>query len=576
MQRLGFSLVVCDARNYLCVACCAASFFFRYFYHRKCLCYILLYGVVFVLQVSKKARTDASGSGTASQPEYGIPEGYDFTEWTPPDNYKVEKESASAAAKNMDAEVHPWLKWPGASNQEKINFNNVLAEYQTAPVDPPREIDWGMIRRLGIEPEFNRMMEAQYTLVDGTVATYPMWRRVFTTNMTVYREWCLEFYCTLRVDMDLNERTFDSEKVIHFRLGGKMRHCTVPEFSYLTGMLEREELENRAAYIFLKKGYWASTGWNDDMTVTDYWTKISGNPRHSSSRSKVKEIRSPVLRVFHKLISYTFLHRSNHNDKVLPEDLRLLRLFSEGAPAKYACAPYVLARQMFDHRDSKLVGGHFISKIVERLGLTRHPANSHCSIGVECLMIGMHDLKLSKLIRPNSNRLIAEVVAPVQPEVGEEERSPARQPTPPHVPRDEAESSFSLASIARQLELMQNENRDQWGYYVEDQRRADSRFDNLYYHQQRYQPVLEDWTSRMADQGNYNFPVYAPPEIYTPAHWTGGTYTYPYPPPSYAGRNDDEAGGSDMQMDQGADLFGEHGGTYEGGGTRSVFDDVDP
>ena len=55
------------------------------------------------------------------------------------------------------------------------------------------------------------------------------------------------------------------------------------------------------------------------------WQSISGNDVHNRV-SKASDIRYPILRVVHKLIVGSFLHRSTHEDKVQKQDLWILKV----------------------------------------------------------------------------------------------------------------------------------------------------------------------------------------------------------------------------------------------------------
>ena len=81
----------------------------------------------------------------------------------------------------------------------------------------------------------------------------PMWERIFRLNEPVCREWCLEFYSSLQVDDEFNDTEIQTKKLIHFRCGGKQRHCTIAEFGYLTGMFTRSELDESGLYQFLEQ-----------------------------------------------------------------------------------------------------------------------------------------------------------------------------------------------------------------------------------------------------------------------------------------------------------------------------------
>nr|GEV56166.1 hypothetical protein [Tanacetum cinerariifolium] len=59
----------------------------------------------------------------------------------------------------------------------------------------------------------------------------------------------------------------------------------------------------------------------------EYWLSISRKENLSLSRSHVSNIRSPVLRVIHKIITYGLYQRTNGYDKIQKNDLWLLSMF---------------------------------------------------------------------------------------------------------------------------------------------------------------------------------------------------------------------------------------------------------
>ena len=462
----------------------------------------------------------------------------------------------------MLPEVHPWLQWPGADKYEKIRLNNKLAEIQKHPINPPRLMDWDMLQTLGIQGEINRLLTTICRYPGGEFHV-PMWDRVFRINEPVFREWCLEFYSSLWVDDDFNQSDIPVQKLIHFRCGGKQRHCTIAEFGFLSGMFTREELADPRLIQFINNAVIDTSGFAYG-SPEEFWTEISGKPHHHSNQSKVADMYDPVLRVLHKLFSYNFFHRSNQNDKMYTDDLWLMRLFVHGSPYRYACAPFTLAAYMEKHHDVTLCCGHFISRIYQNLGCVGGAANQTCRLPVEMKLISWKDLMASKLLQHGTKRLI-EPRVPEQQAYQEAEEVPIQHQ---QQQQPSTEDPYSMQAMARQLGLIQeSQNRFYDSYrddhqrfltsYQDDQRMINSQMGRVLYHQQRYQPYMEEWARREASAINQPLPAYAPPEIFIPAHRQGGFY-YPYPP-SQQGAGSSGAGQESPRF-----------GTYQGG-SPSIF-----
>ena len=397
----------------------------------------------------------------------------------------------SVKAALMRAETHPWLRWPGCDGNEKIVLNNRLAELQDRPICQPRFMDWDVINRLGLTEELDEMF-LTHDVDRAHPIEIPIWNRALNVKENVYREWCLEFYSSLRVEKKFKLHEIYRAKLISFRLGGKEHNVTVPKFGFLTGLLTEAESKNRSEILsYLASGALDSRDFLPD--VDNVWFQLSGLPAHNS-QSKISALRIPILRVVHKLLTYSFVHRATQHDKVYAEDLWLLHMFNKGDPEKYVNVPWVLACFMESkgagrQHDSQICCGHFVTRIARTLQLFT-PANVRmCSPAVNWRAITLHDLQSSKLVNPSGTGLIDPGVAPAPP-----------QPRPPRGNQDAMLNE--VMRIGRGMDRMEL--------------KMDGMVSHYNYHMERYQPYLEQVASHYASSSGAAWNPYAPPQMYAP------------------------------------------------------------
>ncbi|GKF49233.1 hypothetical protein Tco_0142484 [Tanacetum coccineum] len=104
---------------------------------------------------------------------------------------------------------------------------------------------------------------------------------------------------------------YKANKIIKFRLGGRAHNFTLLEFARRLGLYHADELEE------------------DKFDVS-----------HASN------IKSLILRVIHKLITYGLCQRTTGYDKIQKNDLRLLSMFDARHQNGYANVAWLIARWM--------------------------------------------------------------------------------------------------------------------------------------------------------------------------------------------------------------------------------------
>jgi hypothetical protein len=236
-------------------------------------------------------------------------------------------------------------------------------------VSPPKYLHPVQAQHFGIQADIVRWFRIEVR-IDDRLVTSNMWNNVFGNREPVYRELCLEFYSTLRVKKELHKiRDIFEERCIQFYCGGVLRKMTVAQFGYYAGMYSEAELNNSDFRGLLRQGLFVKQSF-DDESLTQYWSRITGGEVWKSggtgSLSKIHSIR---LRMLHRMIVSFLVQRSTHWEKVYLTDLWLIKLFSEGAPSKFALAPMVVLDRMWNHSDATLVLGHFVTMIYKRYGV---------------------------------------------------------------------------------------------------------------------------------------------------------------------------------------------------------------
>nr|GEU71535.1 hypothetical protein [Tanacetum cinerariifolium] len=122
---------------------------------------------------------------------------------------------------------------------------------------------------------------------DKEIFTFVAWIRAFNINESVYAELCYEFYSTYEFDEVCADDELQTKKIIKLRLGG----------------LHSDEHFN----------------------AQDYWLNISHEENLGLPRIYTSTIRNLILRVIHKMITYSLYQRTTGYDKIQKNDLWLLK-----------------------------------------------------------------------------------------------------------------------------------------------------------------------------------------------------------------------------------------------------------
>ncbi|GKE56444.1 hypothetical protein Tco_1495629 [Tanacetum coccineum] len=127
------------------------------------------------------------------------------------------------------------------------------------------------------------MLEIKVYEVGGQeeIFCYEVWRRAFDINEPIYTELCHEFYSTYKFDEVVTDDELMTKKLIKFRLGEGFE-------VYIQGGLRSDE----------------------NFNAKEYWLSISSEEKLHLSKSLASTIRSPILRVLQKMITYGLCQRT--------------------------------------------------------------------------------------------------------------------------------------------------------------------------------------------------------------------------------------------------------------------------
>nr|GEW76366.1 retrotransposon Orf1 [Tanacetum cinerariifolium] len=136
------------------------------------------------------------------------------------------------------------------------------------------------------------------------------WIKAFNINEPIYVKLCHEFYSTYEFDKVCADDELQTKKIIKFRLGGRAYSLTLLDFARMLGLYQAVELEEEGFKVCFERGFR-----NDEhFNTQDYWLSISREENLGLFRSHTSTIRNPVLRVIHKMITYSLCRRTTGDD----------------------------------------------------------------------------------------------------------------------------------------------------------------------------------------------------------------------------------------------------------------------
>ncbi|GJR67985.1 hypothetical protein Tco_0014050 [Tanacetum coccineum] len=242
------------------------------------------------------------------------------------------------------------LKWRELQSMERHAYCERLSKLQGKEIRTPRVVDWSMFYVYSFEETLKELMKFKYIHSDGDVFEDYSWERALSINGDVYLEWCLEFFSMMYFNREVDRTKLMMEKCIWFRLCGHEQVLTLLQFAVLLGLYKESELEHRLFAIHFTRLEIDDKLLNHDA----YWQRI-GTPTSTNRRTSL--IKKPLMRIVHRLIVGSLVHRLSEN------------------PCKHA-------RGLKEN--SLICRGHYVTKIAKSLEYLADEEVSKCSEPIEC------------------------------------------------------------------------------------------------------------------------------------------------------------------------------------------------
>ncbi|GJU69874.1 hypothetical protein Tco_1256133 [Tanacetum coccineum] len=169
-------------------------------------------------------------------------------------------------------------------------------------------VDWGLLNNMGYAKEIEATLEIK--VYEGgsqeEIFSSEAWRCLFDINERIYIELCHEFYSTYDFDEVCAYDELITKKLIKFRLCGRGHTLTLLEFARQLGLYHSDEINDEGFEVYFQGGLCSDENFN----ARDYWLSISSEENLHLSRILASTIRSPILRVLQKMITYGVCQRT--------------------------------------------------------------------------------------------------------------------------------------------------------------------------------------------------------------------------------------------------------------------------
>ncbi|GJV46513.1 hypothetical protein Tco_1431049 [Tanacetum coccineum] len=249
------------------------------------------------------------------------------------------------------------------------------------------------LNNMGYAKEIKAMLDIKVYKVGGheEIFSSEAWRRVFDINKPIYTELCHVFYST-----------YDHT-------------LTLLEFARRLSFYHSDEINEEGFEVYFRGGLRSDESFN----ARDYWLSISIEEELHLSRSLASTIRSPILRVLQKMITYGLCQRTNGYDKMQRNELWLMSMFQVRHQNGYANVAWLMAnwlkrKGVGSQRDSMIFCGQIITKLAKRMGLLTDEVVNSLSSPTYCRALDATTLR--ELI-DFEGRLIADDPSPEVPRV---------------------------------------------------------------------------------------------------------------------------------------------------------------
>nr|GEV21093.1 hypothetical protein [Tanacetum cinerariifolium] len=119
-------------------------------------------------------------------------------------------------------------------------------------------------------------------------------------------ELCHEFYSTYEFDEAYDDDEMQTKKIIKFRIGGRAHSLTLLEFARRLGLYQAVELDEDDFNVYFEGCLHSDEHFN----AHEYWLSISREDSLGLSRSHTSTIKSLILSMIHKMITYGLCQRT--------------------------------------------------------------------------------------------------------------------------------------------------------------------------------------------------------------------------------------------------------------------------
>ncbi|GJU17938.1 hypothetical protein Tco_1145904 [Tanacetum coccineum] len=220
-----------------------------------------------------------------------------------------------------------------------VDFEGRLARNHRREVHRVLIFDFGGLPDLMAEGLSGRMLMEHHDEAGVSVFTSRAWRRMFDIRGPSVHKIILEFFSTFRFGQAILD--LDTLGTLQFQLGGARRRIS------------------QSARKIPNKG-----------DIRDYWIGISSVGDFLGTAPSYTLIRDPILRLCHRLISYSIAGRSQAPEKVTVADLFYLKGMDVGS----VNVPYLLARYLRLFAAGRKSGAHisgrqFVARLAKHFGL---------------------------------------------------------------------------------------------------------------------------------------------------------------------------------------------------------------
>ncbi|GKD94797.1 hypothetical protein Tco_1374634, partial [Tanacetum coccineum] len=161
-----------------------------------------------------------------------------------------------------------------------------------------------------------------------------------------------------------------TKKVVKFRLCGRAHSLTLLEFARRLDLYHSGEVNEEGFNVYFLGGLHS----DDNFNARDYCLSISSVEELQLSRILASIIRSPILRVLQKMITYGLCQRTIGYDKVQKNKLWLMSMFEAKHQNGYANMAWLMVKCLKrkgigSQKDSMICCGQVITRIAKKMRL---------------------------------------------------------------------------------------------------------------------------------------------------------------------------------------------------------------